>query len=297
MKETTQIRPSMCKNIINILIPLIITVFLSSSTTAHANQKPKRIVYTGTPIKLDLSLNEEQRLTFPDAKLIGASVNDKLINEGFLSVDIVNNEVYLTALKPFKKDRNMFMKEGSSDIYLVDIAGTQRKFKPARLVIVKGEDRYAISDKDKKIAPEEVIAPLKNKKTPTAGYKTLIGFATREVYAPDRLRGGVKGIYRESITTNRVFNLIRNNKVTTQPIASWRSGKLHVIAVSVKNITNEKVSLSPLNIRGQWKAASFYRSSISQKGTAFDNTTLFLISDKTFLHGIESNPMIRVARR
>lgn len=280
------------------LLKLCLVFLLTLSSVADA--APKRIIYTGNPLKITLGVGEDQerRITFPDSKLVWGDISDKLKNDGLLSVEIINNNVYLTANKPFKSTRNIFGKEGGSDVYLLDIKAVQQKVGNQRLIIVKGKDRYAIADKDKKVIPETVIASLKHgARTPTVGFTTLFKFASREVYAPQRLRGGVSGIYRESVNKRSVFHLLRDNQVLTTPVAAWRSGPLHITALSVRNMTSDSLTLDPRNLRGQWKAALFYYPRISAKGRPQDNTTLFLISNTVFADAISSHPMIKVGRR
>ena len=242
--------------------------------------------------------DQERRITFPDSKLVWGDISNKLKNEGLLKVEIINNNVYLTAIKPFKSTRNIFGKEGGSDVYLLDIKAVQQKVGNQRLIIVKGEDRYAVADKDKKVVPETVITALKQgARTPTVGFTTLFKFAAREVYAPQRLRGGVSGIYRESVNEKAIFHLLRDNQVLTTPVAAWRSGSLHITALSVRNMTDHSLTLDPRSIRGHWKAALFHYSKIAAKGLPQDNTTLYLISKASFADAIASHPMIKVGRR
>ena len=280
------------------LFTLCLVFLLTLSSIADA--APKRIIYTGNPLKITLGVGEDQerRITFPDTKLVWGDISDKLKNDGLLNVEIINNNVYLTANKPFKSTRNIFGKEGGSDVYLLDIKAVQQKVGNQRLIIVKGEDRYAVADKDKKVVPETVIAPLKQgARTPTVGFTTLFKFAAREVYAPQRLRGGVSGIYRESVNEKAVFHLLRDNQVLTTPVAAWRSGPLHITALSVRNMTNHALTLDPRSLRGHWKAALFHYPRITAKGHPQDNTTLYLISSAVFADAISSHPMIKVGRR
>ncbi len=280
------------------LLKLLVLFLLTISSVTHA--APKRIIYTGNPLKITLGVGEDQerRITFPDSKLVWGDISDKLKNEGLLKVEIVNNNVYLTAIKPFKSTRNIFGKEGSSDVYLLDIKAVPQKVGNQRLIIVKGEDRYAVADKDKKVVPETVIAALKQgAKTPTIGFTTLFKFAAREVYAPQRLRGDVSGIYRESVNEKNIFHLLRDNQVLTTPVAAWRSGPLHITALSVRNMTDHSLTLDPRNIRGTWKAALFHYPRITANGSPQDNTTLYLISKASFADAITRHPMIKVGRR
>lgn len=277
------------------LLSLLLCLTLSNISYAA----PKRMIYTGDPLKVTIGVNEERRFTFPDAKIIYADISEKLINEGMITKEVVGKNVHITATKPFKHTRFVFGEEGSSDVYFIDIQAVQQKIGSQRLIIVKGEDRYSVADKDKEVIPETVIKPLKNtSKTPTAGYKTLVNFAVREVYAPQRLRGGVKGIYRETINTRPVYHLLRDNQTLVTPVAAWRSGGLHVTALSVINKTKKSLTLNPIHKRGSWLATSFFpRGRLLPQGHPHDNTTLFLVSKESFIDAISSNPMITIGRR
>ena len=277
------------------IISLCILVTINSTSQAS----PKRLVYTGDPIKITLGVNEEKRLTFPDVKVIWADISEKLINEGLIEKEVINKNVYLKAVKPFKTTRFIFGEEGGTNIYLLDIKAVQKRVGSGRLIIVKGEDRYAIANKDKKREPESIIKPLKSAfRSPTAGYKTLINFAVREVYAPQRLRGGSKGIYRTTLNKREVFHLLRDNQVSIKPVAAWRSGSLHVTALSIINKTSNTLTMNPIHKRGSWLATSFFpRARLMPLGHPQDNTTLFLISKEPFADAISSHPMITVGRR
>ena len=276
---------------------LSLLLCLTLSSISHA--APKRMIYTGDPLKVTLGVNEERRFTFPDAKMIYADISEKLLNEGMITKEVVGKNVHITATKPFKRTRFVFGEEGGTDVYFIDIQAVQQKVGTQRLIIVKGEDRYSVADKDKEVIPETIIKPLKNTfKTPTTGYKTLINFAVREVYAPQRLRGGVKGIYREIINTRPVYHLLRDNQTLVTPVAAWRSGGLHVTALSVINKTKKSLTLNPIHKRGSWLATSFFpRERLLPQGHPHDNTTLFLVSKEPFIDAISSNPMITIGRR
>jgi len=271
---------------------VLISVLIITTTTAFA--APKRFVYTGDPIKLTLGVNEERRITFPDVKMIWADVNQKLQSDEAIDIEIINKNVYLKANKPFKTTRFIFGEEKGSNVYLLDIKAVPGKIGKQRLIVVKGQDRYATANKEKPKKKETIIEPLKRQTvTPTAGYKTLLDFAVREIYAPNRLRGGSKGIYRASVNTHPVYHLLRDNVVLVTPLASWRSGKLHVTALSVRNKTNRTIVLDPRYKRGNWLATSFFpRARLMRSGHPEDNTTLFLLSDKPFDSAIASNPII-----
>lgn len=285
-----------------LFISLMLSI-VSSFYTAQAGT-PQRQVYLGDPVKITLGLNTEKRLTFPDSGLLWADIKDSLKER--LEIQIVQNNVYLTAKGIFKSTRIVIGEEGGSQVYLLDLNAGRKKSNAQRLVIALGKDRYAISAKQlkqeqeekrkqwrKNKPPETVINALKTTvKSPTAGYKTLFQYAAREVYAPDRLRAKTAGIYPQFINQQAIRHLLRGNQVVTKPVASWRSGSLHITAVSVTNLSHARISLDPRSIRGQWKAALFHRNRLGFAGTPSDNTTLYLISTKRFADVIADNPVI-----
>ena len=278
------------KKFINVLV--LITIIVSHSASA---QSAKRMIYMGDPLKITLGVGEERRLTFPDTKLVWADVKDKLKPK--LDVQIVGKNLYFKAKDQFKSTRIIVGEDGGSKVYLLDILATNKKVGNQRLVVVEGEDRFSIADKDKKVIPDTVIAPLKRKSSPGAGFKTMLQYAVREVYAPERLRAKTEGMHREFINKRSTYHLYRGDQVTTQPVAAWRSGGLHVSAIKVVNKTHQYVELDPRLLRGKWKVAIFYQNQLSPNGSPKDTSTLFLISDSPYVDAIRSNPMIKIGSK
>lgn len=278
------------KKFINVLV--LITIIVSHSASA---QSAKRMIYMGDPLKITLGVGEERRLTFPDTKLVWADIKDKLKSK--LDVQIVGKNLYFKAKDQFKSTRIIVGEDGGSKVYLLDILATNKKVGNQRLVVVEGEDRFSIADKDKKVIPDTVIAPLKRKSSPGAGFKTMLQYAVREVYAPERLRSKTEGMHREFINKRPTYHLYRGDQVTTQPVAAWRSGGLHVSAIKVVNKTNQYVELDPRFLRGKWKVAMFYQNQLSPNGFPRDTSTLFLISDSPYVDAIRSNPMIKIGSK
>ncbi len=271
---------------------VILTFIITQSAFA---QSAKRMIYLGDPLKITLGVGEERRLTFPDTKLVWADVKDKLKPK--LDVQIVGKNLYFKAKDQFKSTRIIVGEDGGSKVYLLDVMATAKKVGNQRLVVVVGEDRFAVADKDKKVIPESVIATLKRRSTPGTGFKTLLQYAAREVYAPERLRSKTVGMHREFINKRPTYHLYRGNEIHTHPVVAWRSGGLHVSAIKVQNRTNKYLALDPRLLRGKWKSALFYRSQLAPNGNPQDTSTLFLISDSPYVDAIRSNPMIKIGSK
>ena len=277
----------------NILKFLVFMAFITTQSTFA--QSAKRMIYLGDPIKITLGVGEERRITFPDTKLVWADVKDKLKSK--LDVQIVGKNLYFKAKDQFKSTRFIVGEDGGSRVFLLDVMATNKKVGNQRLVIVEGEDRFSVADKDTKVEPETVIAPLQRKSSPGAGFKTMLQYAVREVYAPQRLRSKTIGMHREFINKRPTYHLYRGNQVTTQPVAAWRSGGLHISAIKVVNNTSRYVALDPRLLRGKWKVAMFYQDQLTPKGNPKDTSTLFLISDSAYVDAIRSNPMIKIGSK
>ena len=274
------------------MITKLIVILTLIITQAAFAQSAQRIVYMGDPLKITLGVGEERRLTFPDTKLVWADVKDKLKPK--LDVQIVGKNVYFKAKDQFKSTRIIVGEDGGSNVYLLDVMATAQKVGNKRVVIVVGEDRFAVADKDRQVIPESVIAPLQRKSSPGAGFKTLLQFATREVYAPERLRSKTVGVHREFINKRPTYHLYRGNEINTHPVVAWRSGGLHVSAIKVQNRTKKYLSLDPRLLRGKWKSALFYHTQLAPNGSPQDTSTLFLVSDSAYVDAIRSNPMIKI---
>lgn len=274
------------------LITALLLMLVQSNTTAS----PKRFVYTGDPISITLTVDQEQRVSFPDTQIVWGDVEK---TKGLLTTDIINNEVYFTPSKNFKPARVLIGEEGKSKIYLLNISASYKKQGHRRMIVVDGDDPYSKESQKKKEKEQATLVPaLQGKsKTPTTGYASLFKYAAREVYAPDRLRGGISGVHKTAIDRREVFHLLRRNEVRTLPIAAWRTGSLYVTALSVRNNRANRVSLDPRELRGHWKAILFHHGQLMPKGQVGDNTTLYLISNKPFKKAINANPMIKVGRR
>ncbi len=278
-------------------IGMSVLAMLMIGFTTPVMAKVERQVYLGDPININLRVNGEKRITFPGVDMVWADVKDKLKER--LEIQVVNNNLHLKAKDSFKKTRITIGEEGGSNIYLLDIAAHQGKGSSNRMIIVQGKDRLSLSPEEleKEKPKETVIAPLKKSiRSPSAGYKTLISYALREIYAPERLRGG-SGIYREKVNRRPVFHLLRDPNLLVKPLAAWRSGGLHVTALDITNKSASTVELEAPFIRGHWKAAAFRNTILSRSGTPRSNTTLFLVSEKKFDEAVESNPVIRIGGR
>ena len=276
----------MFRNSALLLMCLLLTRIVS------AESAPNRMVWKGDPLRVSLSKNVEQRLTFPDAKLLWADIPNKLKDK--LTTQIVGNNVYWAAKATFKRQRITLGEEGSDKIYLLDVSASNKKTSTARIVVMQGNDPYQTTPSAAAPISSQVDSIRRASRSPMAGYATLLRFAASEVYAPQRLRMRNTGIMKVSLAQSWVRNLLPQRHLSIRAVAAWRSQGFYVTALNVVNLAGNSSRLDSREIRGQWKAALFHHNVLRGNGSRDDNTTLFLISDKPFNDAINSHPMIQL---
>lgn len=269
-----------------------VSLLLFPLVVLAADQAPKRMIWKGDPLRVPLSQNVEQRITFPDAKIIWADLPNQL--KGKLVTQIVANDVYWTAKEPFDRIRITLGEEGSDKVFLMDVSASSKKVITPRIVVMMGSDPYSSIPEPPKTIKSTVDNVRASSSSPVAGYATLLRFASAEVYAPQRLRMKGTGIVKVSISPASVHSLLPQHTLMISTAAAWRSNNLYVTALEVVNKSAQNVMLDPREIRGVWKAALFQQNILRSHGGRDDNTTLFLVSDKPFTDAIISHPMIQL---
>jgi integrating conjugative element protein (TIGR03749 family) len=237
--------------------------------------------WTGEPIKIELAVNKERRITFPaDIFVEYDKVTDSALQR--IRIQIVKNTAYLKATGSVPSSRLIIGEISSQKRYLLDVKAVRTSKHLPRVVVEDGANSYA-ANPDSSAGSR---GPMLRQGDRSAGYVGLIRFAAKELYAPDRLRGTDKNITRTSVTRKRVHHLIRDHFADTRPVGAWKSGGLYVTALSVKNTTSSPLFLDPRNVRGAWKAVSFQNNRLEAKGTNGDNTALYVVSDLPFSQAI-----------
>ena len=114
------------------------------------------------------------------------------------------------------------------------------------------------------------------------GYAALTRFAAHQLYAPGRLLKSLPGTHRIPIERTSTSYLIMGKIIDATPIASWKSGKLYVTAVELKNASSQLINLDARVIRGQWLTATFHDTVLHPAGSETDNTAVYLVSDRPY---------------
>lgn len=270
--------------------PGIGVVLLLCSASVNAESGARHVSWTGEPIKIELGVNQERRITFPSAIFVEY---DKTTDPALqrVRIQIVRNTAYLKATGAMPSSRLIIGEVNTQKRYLLDVKAVRTSKQHPRVVVEDSANAYAANP----AAPTHPGGNMLRRGDDSAGYVGLIRFAAKELYAPDRLRGTDKNITRTAVTRKRVHHLIRNHVAETRPVGGWKSNGLYVTALSVKNATSQSLLLDPRSVRGAWKAVAFQNNRIEAKGENGDSTALYVVSDLPFSQAIRGYA-IRVGR-
>ena len=262
-------------------IGVVLLLLCSASTNAKAESSARRVTWTGEPIKIELAVNKERRITFPsDIFVEYDKATDPALQR--IRIQIVKNTAYLKAANAVPSSRLIIGEIDTQERYLLDVKAVRTSKHFPRVVVEDSANAYAANQ----AASTHTGGKMPRQGDRSAGYVGLIRFAAKELYAPDRLRGTEKAITRTPVTRKRVHHLIRDHVADTRPVGAWKSGGLYVTSLSIKNTSSQPLFLDPRNVRGAWRAVSFQNTRLESKGKNGDNTALYVVSDLPFSQAI-----------
>lgn len=225
---------------------------------------PERIEWKKAPIRLKLTIGQEQRIEFPAAVKVGVPVS----LQGLLRTQSINGTVYLLAHAPFDSSRLMVRELESGRIYLFDVTAVEEggATRPIEIYVTSAstpkKERTTTSNEAGQGQP---------------GYVQLTRFAAQQLYAPARLLRDRPGIVRIPVSRDPV-DLLHGGTVEATPLVAWRANGLYVTAVKLTNRTDEAQTLDPRDLRGTWLTATFQHHRLFPKGDEADTTAVYLIS-------------------
>ncbi|MCU7870802.1 MAG: TIGR03749 family integrating conjugative element protein [Candidatus Thiodiazotropha sp. (ex Lucinoma borealis)] len=251
-----------------IVIWLGVALLLVQSLALADTDTLERIEWKKAPIRLELSVGQEQRIVFPAPVKVGlpASV------QGLLRTQSVNGTVYLLAHAPFGSNRLMVRELDSGRIYLFDVTAAEEGGASHPIQVYVTGDSGTTKDHATGGNDSDKGQP---------GYIQLTRFAAQQLYAPSRLVKDQPGIVRVPVSRDPV-DLLHGGTVQATPLVAWRTNGLYVTAVKLTNRTNQAQTLDPRDLRGTWLTASFQHHRLLPNGDEADTTAVFLISARPF---------------
>lgn len=222
----------------------------------------EHMVWDKTPIQLNLSLNQERLVRFPQAiQIIENEAGNKI------SVLKVQDALYLKAKAAFKNERLLVQLMPQGEVIILSITANEKitAINPIEVLLEKTDSTQSTSEETKNNFDLNAV--------------TLTRFAIQSLYAPDRLLVIPNGVSRTPMQTRRDISLVYGSAISAHPIASWHGGDFYVTAVELKNQLKKEIILDPRHMIGNWQTAAFYPTNTLAKN---EHCTVFLVSDRPF---------------
>lgn len=250
---------------------LVTLICLLSSIEVFAFDA-EHVLWDKTPIHLNVPLNEERLIHFPQA----ISIVDNEASEK-ITILKIQDALYIKANVAFENKRLLVQLMPQGEVIILNLSANEK---------------ITISQ------PVEVM--LENKEEPNSNQQettnnfdinaiTLTRFAIQSLYAPQRLLVIPEGVGRVPMQTRRQISLIYGASMESHPLISWHAGAFYVTAVELKNLLNKKVVVDPRRVQGNWQTATFYPTNTLAPRGKEDTTTVFLVSDRPFNEALASS--------
>jgi len=222
----------------------------------------EHVVWDKTPIHLNLSLNQERLVRFPQAvQIVENEAGEKI------SVLKVQDALYLKAKAAFKNERLLVQLMPQGEVVILSLTAQEKvsAANPVEVLLEKTDTTQTSASDSKSSIDLNAI--------------TLTRFAIQSLYAPDRLLVVPNGVSRTPMQTRRDINLVYGASISAHPLISWHGGEFYVTAVELKNQLKKEVVLDPRRIIGNWQTATFYPTNTLEH---LKSCTVFLVSDRPF---------------
>ncbi len=228
---------------------------------ALAASSPNKLIWDDVPLSVSIPTSAETVLRVPEPVEIG--VPPELASK--LRVESIKNVVLLKPNASFEQGRLVLRALGANQVYLIDVTASANA----------NTDRYElIAPKALTDGPEH--APAQGEDVRIA----LTRFASREFFAPQRLRGGLSAV-RVPVSLAPVA-IYRGHAVQATQQASWSYANHFVTAVELLNLTPDTRELDPRQLRGDWLTATVQHTSLAPAGQAGERTLVYLVSARPF---------------
>ena len=245
------------------LLFLLSTLGTASSFALDA----EHVLWEKTPIAIDLSLDEERLVHFPQAISI---VDNEAGNH--IAVLKIQDALYLKGKDAFENKRLLVQLMPQGEVIILKLS--------AKKQINAGKPVEILLEHPKETSSNQAEEPTNNFDFNAI---TLTRFALQSLYAPQRLLQIPEGVGRVPMQTQRQISLFYGASIEARPLISWHGADLYVTALELKNLLNKEVIVDPRQMVGNWQTATFYPSNtLAARSQKDDSTTVVLVSDRPF---------------
>ncbi|HAT2073473.1 TPA: TIGR03749 family integrating conjugative element protein [Legionella pneumophila] len=246
--------------------------WLALTASQHALAlNAEHVLWDKIPIPLDLPLNEERLVHFPQAvSIIDNEAADKI------AVLKVQDTLYLKGKETFQNKRLLvqLMPQGEVIILNLNVSDKTHDVKPVDILLEAKENSTNPT--------QETSNPL------DLNAVTLTRFAIQSLYAPQRVLVIPDGLGRVPMQTRKQISLFYGASIEARPLISWCGDSFYVTAVELKNLLNKEMIVDPRQMTGNWQTATFYPTNTLAPRGKEDTTTVFLVSDRPFSTALAS---------
>ena len=225
-----------------------------------------RLLWNDVPIAITLPVGREVVMRLPAASEVG--VPPELT--GKLRVELVKHVLLLKATESFPAARLALRTLSGNHVYLLDIAATSSA----------NSVQFELIDPALQLRPIAANALLSASGPEGDVRMALTRFASREFYAPERLRGGLSAV-RLKVEPQQV-EIYRGAVVRATPRAAWSYRRHYVTAIELRNLTPDSRELDPRMLRGDWLTATFQHGVLHPAGQDGELTMLYVVSNRPF---------------
>jgi integrating conjugative element protein (TIGR03749 family) len=223
-----------CKRLLA-LISLLVSIQSFAFDAEH-------VLWDKIPIALDLSLNQERLIHFPQAITI---VDNEAGNK--IAILKVQDTLYLKGKETFTNKRLLVQLMPQGEVIILNLSASRQisASKPIEILLENKEE--TTNHAEQETANHFDLNAI-----------TLSRFAIQSLYAPQRLLVIPEHVSRVPMQTRRQINLISGASIKARPLISWQGGSLYVTAVELKNLLTKEVIVDPRHMVGYWQTATFY---------------------------------------
>ena len=225
-----------------------------------------KIVWQKKPLNIVLPVGKQRLISFPEKVAFGLPEDAQAL----LNVQNDNKTLYVTAQKDFAPQQ-FVIRTVSNQVILINFSAEEKASDQMLDVVYP------------KVTPLDRNSDQSNRAS-VVSLKALLRFSIQHYYAPARLTHPVAGISQTMDFDGKSYALFPSGIVMATPLASFTGGGLTVTAIYLENAINLPVDLTPSEICGNWKAASFFpQSRLLAAGSRYDSSLLFLVSSNDFI--------------
>lgn len=240
-------------------IGLCILAFFAAMFAESEDLEVQELTYSNQPLHIVIPVDIPVEMQFPEPVEFG--IPEELSD--FLQIENLASTIYLTANATFPSTTVLVKLMHSNVPIVIRLAASMDETGPYTYVI-------RASQRGKPMARSVAPSPVE-----------LTRFAAQQLFAPDRLLPKSQTIVRVHVSIDPI-ELTRDLDIRSQPIGSWSTGSLYVTAVKLENLSSTTKRLSPQDLRGNWRTATYHHSRLLVHGTDGDTSIVYLVSDKPF---------------